>query len=209
LGETGVSIIKSALKLMKMMDNSPNYFLLYASKKEILPFKKFVYRTFNGEDCVYFIKSLMNIYRNYGGIEQLFNSVNNKDDKNLSKGIINFRKVFFRLPYPARIEKHFSDLQKYSPAKRINLFLRWMILNDNQKIDFGIWKNFEPHQLLCPLDTHSGRVARVLCLLNRKKNDLKSVIELTNKLKEFDPNDPVKYDFALFGLGIYENFQVS
>lgn len=201
-----ISIIKSANELMKLMDNSPYSFINSASEEEFKPLKKFVYRTFNGDDAFFFIKSLRNIYKNYNGIEQLFISGYNKNDENLINDILNFRTVFFELPHTQRIEKHFSNPLKNSSSKRLNMFLRWMIRKDKNKVDFGIWKNFKSSQLLCPLDIHSGRVARDLGLLKRKQNDWKAVVELTNKLKEFDSIDPVKYDFALFGLGVFEKF---
>lgn len=201
-----ISIIKSATELMKLMDNSPHLFIISASEKELMPLKKFVYRTFNGDDTLFFIKSLRNIYKKYGGIEELFINGFNKSDENLINGIANFRNAFFKLPHKQRIEKHFSNPLKNSSSKRLNMFLRWMIRKDKNKVDFGIWKNIKSSQLLCPLDIHSGRVARELGLLKRKQDDLKAVIELTDKLKEFDHNDPVKYDFALFGLGVFEKF---
>ena len=201
-----VSIIKSATELMEMMDNSPHSFILSASDKDLKVFKRFIYRTFNGDDCLFFIKTLRHIYIRYGGIEELFISAYNKEDENLISGIMNFRRAFFELPHQSRIEKHFSNPINNSSAKRLNMFLRWMIRKDKNGVDFGIWKNFKSDKLLIPLDVHSGRVARELGLLTRKQNDLKAVIELTNKLKEFDPTDPVKYDFALFGLGVNEGF---
>jgi uncharacterized protein (TIGR02757 family) len=201
-----ISIIKSASELMLLMDNRPYSFIASASENELKTLDKFVYRTFNNTDTLFFIKSLRNIYKNYGGIEQLFIEGFIKIDENLINGIVNFRKAFFELSHKQRVEKHFSNPLNNSSSKRLNMFLRWMIRKDKNKVDFGIWSSFKSSQLLCPLDIHSGRVARDLGLLKRKQNDWKAVIELTDKLKEFDPNDPVKYDFALFGLGVFEKF---
>ena len=117
-----------------------------------------------------------------------------------------FKKVFFELPHLLRTEKHLGDPMKNSAAKRINMYLRWMVRNDQAGVDFGIWKNISPSLLSCPLDVHSGNVARKLNLLKRKQNDAKAVLELDNSLRALDPQDPVKYDFALFGLGVFEGF---
>ena len=201
-----VSIIKSARKLMEMMDNSPHQFILHHSDKEIKPLQQFVYRTFNGRDCHCFITSLRNIYANHGGIHQIFSSSISKKDTDIQPGIRAFRKAFFELNTSQRTEKHFSDPDKNSSSKRINMFLRWMIRKDKTGVDFGLWKDIKPSVLVCPLDVHSGRVARALGLLDRKQNDWKAVLELTDRLKTFDKNDPVKYDFALFGLGVFEGF---
>jgi uncharacterized protein (TIGR02757 family) len=124
----------------------------------------------------------------------------------IKTSLILFRKIFFTLSHPARTEKHVSHAAKNSSSKRLNMFLRWMVRKDNQGVDFGIWKKIYPSQLMCPLDIHSGNVARKLGLLKRKHNDWKAVEELTINLRKFDPADPVKYDFALFGLGIFERF---
>ena len=124
----------------------------------------------------------------------------------MQTAIHHFKKNFFELPHLTRTQKHISDPLKNSAAKRINMFLRWMVRNDNAGVDFGIWKNISPSQLSCPLDVHSGNVARKLKLLNRKQNDGKALTELDNSLRKLDPKDPVKYDFALFGLGIFERF---
>jgi uncharacterized protein (TIGR02757 family) len=201
-----VSIIKSGMKLMSMMDNAPHDFILNHSTKDLKPFKTFVYRTFNGQDCIYFIKSLQNIYTNHQGIHQLFSNSISKKDNTIQPGIIAFRKTFFEIKNAVRTEKHFSDPDKNSSSKRLNMFLRWMVRRDKYGVDFGLWNDIDPSRLLCPLDVHSGRVARALGLLDRKLDDWKAVMELTDNLKKFDSKDPVKYDFALFGLGVFEGF---
>ncbi len=196
------TIINNAEKLMKWMNDSPYDFIMNAQIDDLGAFKKFTHRTFNGIDCVYFIKSLQNIYKNHGGLEAVLNS----SGEDLKNAISGFRNIFFELPYPARTLKHISDPAANSAAKRINMFLRWMVRKDNRGVDFGIWDKIKMSRLSCPLDVHSGRVARKLGLLKRRQSDWKAVTELTGKLKEFDPEDPVKYDFALFGLGVTERF---
>ncbi|MGB1031203.1 MAG: TIGR02757 family protein, partial [Flavobacteriales bacterium] len=124
----------------------------------------------------------------------------------LESGIENFRSKFFEIDHLQRTQKHVSSPAKGSSSKRLNMFLRWMVRSDNRGVDFGIWKSISPSALLLPLDVHTGNVSRKLGLLSRKQNDWKAVIEVSNVLKEFDPKDPMKYDFALFGIGVYENF---
>ena len=197
-------IIKNSNKMMEIMDNTPFDFVLNHSEKELKSVNNFVHRTFNSIDFQYFIKSLQNIYRNYRGLESVLKPTNN--DLNYQNSIANFKTIFFELPHPVRTEKHISNPLKNSAAKRIHMFLRWMVRNDSKGVDFGLWKTHSPALLSCPLDVHSGNVARKLGLLRRKQNDWKAVFELDSKLREFDKNDPVKYDFALFGLGVFEKF---
>jgi len=195
------TIINNSLKLMKWMDNNPIDFLLNASENDYKPFLDFKHRTFNGEDCVFFIKSLRNIYLNHGGLEEIFSH-----GSSVREGLINARKVFFSTEHPTTSNRQFSNVEKKSAAKRLNMYLRWMVRKDNNGVDFGIWNKISPSQLYLPLDVHTANVSRQLGLLTRKQNDWQAVEELTGKLREFDPNDPVKYDFALFGLGAFENF---
>jgi uncharacterized protein (TIGR02757 family) len=150
-----------------------------------------------------FILALQNIYKNKNGLENQFVI---KENNNLQQTISIFKDTFFELPHLARTEKHISDPNNNSAAKRINMFLRWMVRNDQKGVDFGIWKTISPAALSCPLDVHSGNVARKLGLLNRKQNDGKALAELDTNLRLLDANDPVKYDFALFGLGVFEGF---
>jgi uncharacterized protein (TIGR02757 family) len=194
------SIIKSAKHLMQLMDHAPYDFILNHTKQDLRLFDDFIYRTFNSEDLKYFLVSLKHIYENKDGLEKVFTG------EDVKTKIINFKKTFFEHPHPTRTEKHVSNPAKGSAAKRINMFLRWMVRSPKEGIDFGIWKSIQPKELMCPLDVHSGNVARKLNLLKRTQNDWKSAEELTGKLKTFDNNDPVKYDFALFGLGVFEKF---
>ncbi len=196
-------IIRNAKKIVRAMDNAPYDFIMNAQKNDLKVFSGIKHRTFNETDLEYFIISLQNIYKNHGGLKNVFRSPENNSIKEI---LINFRKVFFELPFPQRTQKHIANIEKKSAAKRINMFLMWMVRNDNSKVHFGIWKHISKSILCMPLDIHSGNTARKLGLLNRKQNDWKAVEELTNNLKKFDKNDPVKYDFALFGLGVFEKF---
>jgi uncharacterized protein (TIGR02757 family) len=198
------SIINNGHRLMEIMGNSPYDFVMDFSEKNAESLSPFVHRTFNNEDLFYFLKALQNIYKNHGGLENVFAQYSERNS--MQTAIHHFKKTFFELPHLTRTQKHISDPLKNSAAKRINMFLRWMVRNDNAGVDFGIWKNISPSQLSCPLDVHSGNVARKLKLLNRKQNDGKALNELDNSLRKLDPKDPVKYDFALFGLGIFERF---
>lgn len=199
-------ILKNAAKLMQWMDNAPHQFVIHHSAKDLKQFSKFVHRTYNGIDCVFFIRSLKNIYAKHNGLENVFEKSFNKPDGDAGKAISCFRNIFFEIDFPARTKKHIADPLANSSAKRICMYLRWMIRKDKRGVDFGLWKKINMSQLACPLDLHSARVARSLGLLARNQNDWKAVMELTAKLKEFDPADPVKYDFALFGLGVNEKF---
>lgn len=198
------SILKNGHKLMDLLDQSPLDFVLNHSESDLESLENFVHRTFNGSDLVYFIRALKNIYLHHFGMEEIFTSF--KNDRDLQVAIHEFKKIFFELPHQIRTEKHVSDPLKNSAAKRINMFLRWMVREDSGNVDFGIWKRIEPSLLSCPLDVHSGNVARKLGLLKRKQNDAKALAELDASLRELDPVDPVKYDFALFGLGVFENY---
>lgn len=198
------SILKNANSLMELLDRAPFDFVMNHSQADLKTLSNFVHRTFNGIDLKYFISSLQNIYQNHNGLESIFTL--NAEIDSLQPAIHEFKKVFFELEHPSRTMKHVSDPAKNSAAKRLNMFLRWMVRNDNTGVDFGIWENLEPSQLSCPLDVHSGNVARKLNLLKRKANDAKALTELDKSLKKFDPVDPVKYDFALFGLGVFEKY---
>lgn len=198
------SIINNATHMMDLLDGAPHDFVQNHQEKDREKLSAFVHRTFNGEDLVYFLKSLQHIYKNLGGLEALFTT----DDRrgSMQPRIADFKRVFFSLPHPRRTTKHVSDPLRGSAAKRINMFLRWMVRDNAKQVDFGIWKGISPCQLSCPLDVHSGNVARKLRLLRRKQNDAKALAELDQSLRKLDPQDPVKYDFALFGLGVFERF---
>lgn len=196
-------IIKNADKMMDLMGNSPYDFVMSHSDDQLDRFENFVHRTFNATDFKTFMRGLQHIYNNHNGLEALFVQVENNS---VQKNISDFKKKFFEIEHEQRTQKHISDPSSNSAAKRINMFLRWMVRNDNAGVDFGIWKTVSPAYLSCPLDVHSGNVARKLGLLTRKQNDGKAVLELDTNLRKLDPKDPTKYDFALFGLGVFEIF---
>ena len=196
------SIIKSGNKLTEILGSSPIDFIMRFKERDLKKID-FVHRTFNKFDLIYFLKSLKNIYKNHDGLENVFSK--NLNDEFMYNNISNFRKIFFSLYHEKRTEKHISNPKKNSACKRINMFLRWMVRNDGV-VDFGIWKKIKPSMLSCPLDVHTGNIGRKLNLISRKQNDLKTVLELDKKLRLFDKNDPVKYDYALFGMGVYEKF---
>lgn len=198
-----ITIIRNASRLMELMDNEPYQFIMGAEKNDWKRFAGFVHRTFQEADAVYFIQALQRIYKKHGGLEGVFSA---KSKKDIKTGIMHFRNIFLETNPKTRTAKHIANIEKNASAKRINMFLRWLVRNDKRGVDFGIWKHISPALLYCPLDLHSGRVARKLGLLTRKQNDWKAVEELTLNLRTLDPKDPVKYDFALFGLGAFEGF---
>ncbi len=197
-------IINNAKKMMSLLDNAPHDFILNHQKRDLVNLDGFVHRTFNAEDFKCFVRALQNIYTNYGGLEKLLKV----DDtiSNYKEAIANFKTVFFEVTHLPRTQKHVSNPMKGSASKRINMFLRWMVRSSNKGVDFGLWKSHKSSNLHCPLDVHTGNIARKLKLLTRKQNDWKAIEELDVVLREFDKNDPVKYDFALFGLGVFEKF---
>jgi len=209
------SIISNANRLMDMMDHSPYEFLMETSffsegmaqrhslTKEANHISKFVHRTFNGNDCLFFLESLKNIYTRHGGLEQVF-TIGYQREGTVFGALNYFRTVFLEIPHEPHVRKHVSDVGANSSAKRLNMFLRWMVRRDDNEVDFGIWKNIPPSALMLPLDVHTGEVGRALGILQRKQNDWKAVEEITRILRLFDPNDPIKYDYALFGIGAFE-----
>ena len=198
------SIITNANRMVDMLDHSPFEFVMQHQESDLEKLQSFVHRTFNGYDFIQFIKSLKHIYNHHSGLEYVFAS--HAESDSLQSAIHQFKQHFFEIKHLERTKKHVSDPLKNSAAKRINMFLRWMVRDDNNGVDFGIWKSLTPSQLSCPLDVHSGNVARKLGLLKRKQNDGKALAELDINLRKLDTNDPAKYDFALFGLGVFEGF---
>lgn len=197
------SIINSGNKLIEILGTSPYDFIMEFKEKDLEKIN-FIHRTFNSIDLKFFLKSLKNIYQNYKGLEYVFSKYSNEDF--MFNSILHFRDIFFSINHEKRSEKHISNPKKKSACKRINMFLRWMVRSSRKGVDFGLWKNIDPGQLSCPLDIHSGRVARSLSLIKRKQNDNLALMELDSMLRKFDHKDPVKYDFALFGLSKYEKF---
>ena len=191
------TIINKTNDLMRRMDEAPFDFILRHDHRDLKHLKGFVHRTFNETDLLYFIQSLQHIYRHKGGLESLFSS----GSVEAMDAIAGFRSEFLQLDAPKRTEKHISNPEKGASAKRLNMFLRWMVRKDNRGVDFGLWNVLLPSQLSIPLDVHTGNIARELGILERSQNDRKAVEELDAVLRQLDPQDPVKYDFALFGLG--------
>lgn len=199
-------ILKNAHELIRRMDQQPYHFILHHSAKERKSFNDFVHRTFNGIDAMYLLKALQSLYTSQSSLEAVFSKgIQQKND--LSLAIHQARMEILSFSAPGRTGKHLADPLRNSSAKRICMYLRWMVRNDKTGVDFGIWKKIKPKDLYCPLDIHSGRVARTLGLLTREQDDWKAVNELTINLRKLDKNDPVKYDFALFGLGVNEGFK--
>jgi len=197
-----VAILRSAERMLSFMGNSPFDFVINHRDRDLKGIEGCIHRTFFAEDFIYFIEALKYIYLDHGGMEAIF--ARYQADDSLQPAIHEFRRLFFELPHNRRTERHLSDPFKGSAAKKMNMFLRWMIRNDDRGVDFGLWRSLSPSVLSCPLDVHSGNVARKLGLLARKQSDAKAVAELDIRLREMDPADPVKYDFALFGLGVFE-----
>jgi uncharacterized protein (TIGR02757 family) len=195
------SIIKNANSLIGMMDFDPHNFVMNAKLKELKPIEKFVHRTFNGNDAIDFLGALKKVYAKHDSLEQLFLTGGNGLEK-----VNGFRLKFIDKFKTTHALKHVSNPATGSAAKRLNMYLRWMVRNDKAGVDFGIWRRISSADLMLPLDIHTGNTARKLGLLKRKQDDDKAVEEITNMLKLFDANDPVKYDFALFGLGVFEKF---
>jgi len=196
------SIIASASRMMSLMNDDPHAFVMNAGSRDLAKLKGFAHRTFQDVDFVFFIRSLRNIYLNHGGLEAVFTEGYSRT-RSIRDALIHFRNVFFEIEHPLRTMKHVSDVGRGSAGKRLNLFLMWMVRHDKQKVHFGLWKKIPASALYIPLDLHCGNVARSLGILTRKQNDWKAVEELTSNLRAFDPDDPVKYDFALFCMGVH------
>lgn len=201
------SIINNGNKLMRLMNDEPHDFILNFSKKDAARFEGFVHRTFNSTDCVFFLNSLKHIYTKHGGLEAAFSTDFSSKETDVKNAITNFRALFLNTEHQSRSEKHISNPSAKSSAKRLCMFLRWMVRKDKHGVDFGIWKSIKSSQLCLPLDLHTGNVSRKLGLLNRTQNDWQAVEEITSVLRTFDKNDPIKYDFSLFGLGAFEGFR--
>lgn len=195
-----VTIINNAKRLVQLMDEAPHDFVRNATPTELDRTERFVHRTFNGVDLRHFVHGLRHLYAEYGGLEEAFLERGNFGDA--ATAIARFKHRFFEVEHHARTQKHVADPGKGSNAKRINMYLRWMVRPNDRGVDLGLWKRIPTAALMVPLDVHTGRVGRELGLLTRKQDDWKAVEELTESLRRFDPVDPVKYDIALFGIGV-------
>lgn len=198
-------IIKNATRMMELMGNAPHDFVMEHKASDLDALDSFVHRTFQGEDLRFFISALRGIYSEYGTLEELFRPLD--EECNLGGGIIRFRQRLLKQPHRQRSEKHLANPAKGSAAKRLMMYLRWMVRSSKGGVDFGLWNKISPALLSCPLDVHSGRVARHLGLLQRKQNDWKAVEELDVSLRLLDSEDPARFDYALFGMGVYENLE--
>lgn len=197
------TIINKCNDLIQLMDYAPHDFVLNHADSDLKPFVNFKHRTFNGTDALYFLEFFKNYYLQNDSLESAFAKNLKPDDKNIESSLIGFREIFFSLPdYPPRTQKHIASPARKSTCKRLCMFLRWMVRNDNNGVDFGIWNEISPSQLVCPLDVHVDRIGRRLGLITRKQRDWTTSLELTKNLAYFDPLDPTKYDFALFGMGV-------
>ncbi len=200
-------IINKSKELLRRMDNAPHDFILHHSDSDLQRMLGFKHRTFNDTDLLYFIHFLQHHYTNHPSLEDAFIKGMSKKDETTEGGLNAFFQSFFSLEdAPRRTQKHIASPAKNSTCKRLNMYLRWMVRHDKQGVDFGIWKKIKPAQLVCPIDVHVARVAKRFNLLSRKQLDWQAGVELTSWLKKLDKNDPVKYDFALFGLGVVEKF---
>ncbi|MDX1627784.1 MAG: TIGR02757 family protein [Fulvivirga sp.] len=201
------TIINKCRELFDLMGNTPHDFVLNHSDQDLKKLLAFKHRTFNTTDTLYFIEFFKWYYSNYQSLEDAFFMSLQPSDKTIENGLIGFHNLFFSLPdYPERTRKHIATPARNSACKRINMFLRWMVRRDDNGVDFGLWGKIKPSQLICPCDLHVDRVARKLGLIKRKQTDWQTALELTAELKKLDTEDPVKYDFALFGLGVEEKF---
>jgi uncharacterized protein (TIGR02757 family) len=202
------TIIRKCRELLAMMDNTPYDFVLNHRASDLKPFLEFKHRTFNATDTLYFIEFLNWFYKKNKSLEEAFNLSPNA--QTIERGLINFHNLFFSIEdHPHRTKKHVSTPERKSTCKRLSMYLRWMVRNDKRGVDFGLWKKIKPAQLICPCDVHVERVARKLKLIKRKQTDWQTALELSENLRKLDANDPVKYDFALFGLGIEEGWSKS
>jgi uncharacterized protein (TIGR02757 family) len=202
------TIIRKCQEFFALMDHAPYDFILHHQEQDLKSFLDFRHRTFNATDALYFIAFLHHYYQQHDSLEDAFAQAIQADDMDVEKGLTYFHQLFFSLPdFPSRTRKHIATPARNSACKRLNMYLRWMVRKDDQGVDFGLWHKIKPSQLICPCDLHVDRVARQLGLISRKQTDWLTATELTQNLRLFDPHDPVRYDFALFGLGIEERMK--
>lgn len=200
------TIINNCRKLMHWMDNAPHDFIRNHTDKDLRPFVHFVHRTFNATDLLYFISLLQYHYASHDTLEAAFVPGKQYAEEHIEQALLHFHDYFFSIEYPERTRKHVPTPRRNSACKRLNMYLRWMVRNDKNGVDFGIWKLIRPHQLICPLDVHVARVACRLELIDNEKSDWRNAVLLTERLKEMNPQDPAVYDYALFGMGAEERY---
>ena len=201
------TIINKCNELFSRMDNAPYDFILNHGPDDLRRLLGFKHRTFNDTDLLYFVAFFHHHYQQSDSLETAFLVPEIGDGPRIERSLNHFRSYFFSLPdFPSRTIKHVSSPMQKSTCKRLNMFLRWMVRKDRKGVDFGLWNHLKPSQLICPCDVHVDRVGRKLGLIQRKQTDWLTAVELSVQLSLLDPMDPVKYDFALFGLGIEEKF---
>ena len=200
------TIISKSRELMERMDMAPHAFITQHTVSDLKRLEGFKHRTFMADDVFYFIEFLHHHYAQSHSLESAFTQGMDKKDATIEKALIGFKKYFFSLEHLRRTQKHISSPEQNSSCKRLCMYLRWMVRQDKTGVDFGIWKNIKPSQLVCPIDLHVARVAKRFGLMQRKLPDWQAALELTEHLRNFDKTDPVKYDFALFGLGVIEKY---
>ena len=200
------TIINKSKELMTLMDHAPHDFVLHHQPRDLQKLAHFKHRTFQADDLFYFLHFLQQHYQQHPSLETAFSQWLRKSDETIENALIGFRQYFFSHGHLRRTEKHVGSPATNSACKRINMFLRWMVRSDKAGVDFGLWKKIKPAQLVCPLDVHVARVARNLGLLQRKQTDWQAALELTAALREMNAQDPVQFDFALFGWGVMEKF---
>jgi uncharacterized protein (TIGR02757 family) len=202
------TIINKTRELMHLMGDVPHDFCLNHSNSDLQSLMQFKHRTFNTTDLLYFIEFLKYHYTHYSSLEAAFLKIPSGEEPTVEQSLIHFHNYFFSLEHvPNRTKKHIATPYKGSTCKRINMYLRWMVRKDKNGVDFGLWKKIKPADLICPIDLHVARVAKRFNILHRKQIDWQAAVELTDYLRKLDPLDPVKYDFALFGLGVMEKYQ--
>jgi uncharacterized protein (TIGR02757 family) len=201
------TVLAKCTQLLSWMDDDPHAFIINHQSKDLKLLETFKHRTFNGTDTLYFIDFLQRHYAQHASLEVLFKVP--KDHPTVEQGLVHFHRSFFDGEHPARTRKHLPTPERKSTCKRLAMFLRWMVRQDKKGVDFGLWKTIQPSQLVCPCDLHVERVARSLKLIKRKQTDWQTVLELTANLRALDPHDPVKYDFALFGMGVMERKRID
>lgn len=201
-----VTIIRKCQELLALMDNAPHDFICHHSDRDLKALVHFKHRTFNTTDTLYFVAALKHLYTQHTSLEAVL--MTHPGEATVEQALMRFQQAFFSLPdAPQRTRKHIPTPERKSTCKRLNMYLRWMVRRDNAGVDFGLWQRIDPAQLICPCDVHVDRVARQLKLIRRTATDWQTALELTDNLRKLDPHDPVKYDFALFGLGVEEQWR--
>ncbi|SDM00161.1 TIGR02757 family protein [Catalinimonas alkaloidigena] len=201
------TILRKGAELIELMDGAPHDFVLHHQESDLKRFLQFRHRTFNATDTLYFLLFFQHHYRTHASLESAFSQFLSPDAPTVEAALVGFHRYFFRLEEaPDRTRKHIATPARNSACKRLNMFLRWMVRHDDRGVDFGLWRTITPAQLVCPCDLHVDRIARRLGLITRKQTDWKTALELTERLRSLDADDPCRYDFALFGLGIEERW---